>query len=97
MKYQQHSTTSHDAAVEILESANTLRAKVYRYIRDHNGVTDEQIQLGLKMNPSTQRPRRVELQEAGIIKDSGRVQKTRSGRNAVVWIVADKASQLMLF
>jgi len=91
MKYQPHSATSYAAAVEILETADTLRAKVYRFIRDAGHATDEQIQDGLTMNPSTQRPRRIELLEAGIIRDSGRKAKTKSGRDAVVWELAERS------
>jgi|14BtaG_2_1085337.scaffolds.fasta_scaffold249186_1 hypothetical protein len=88
MKFQKHSETSFAAAVSILETADTLRAKVYRYLRDSKGgATDESIQLALEMNPSTQRPRRVELLEGKFIRDSGRTSNTISGRSAVVWEV----------
>lgn len=39
------------------------------------------------MNPSTERPRRVELVENGLVEDSGRVRQTDSKTEAVVWIV----------
>lgn len=84
--YQRHSPTSADAAEQIAESAGTLRAKVLRYITGcAEGATDEEMQISLSMNPSTQRPRRGELQARGLIVDSGRVRRTKSGRNAVVW------------
>lgn len=88
-KYQKHSQTSRLAAYQIEEAAETLRGSVLRWIRDSRsfGATDEQIQIGLGMNPSTQRPRRVELVERGLIKNSGRTRKTRSNRLAVVWIL----------
>lgn len=90
--YVRDSVTSKAAAKEIIESASTLRARVYRAIRDAgtSGLTDEEIQLSLNMNPSTQRPRRVELCDAGLVKDSEQKRKTQSGRQAVVWIVNDK-------
>jgi len=88
-KFQKHSETSRAAAFEIEISAETLRGKVLRCIRDarSSGATDEQIQIHLGMNPSTQRPRRVELIERGLIKNSGRTRKTISKRQAVVWIL----------
>ncbi len=52
------------------------------------GATDEEMQLGIPMNPSTQRPRRIELVEAGLVEDSGERRKTRGGRSAIVWRVA---------
>ncbi len=89
MKYQAHSDTSLDAAVEIQSDSNTLRGKVLRYLRDcgARGATDEEIQTALKLNPSTQRPRRIELTEMGFVVDSGGTRLTRSSRKAVVWLV----------
>jgi len=51
------------------------------------GSTDEEGCLALDMNPSTYRPRRVELWEAGAVQDSGMTRRTKSGRWAVVWTV----------
>lgn len=87
---QQHSPTSTEAAEAIEPRADTLRAQVLDYLRmcNVNGATDEEMQLALGMNPSTQRPRRVELVNAGLVVDSGRTRPTASGRAAVVWVVA---------
>ena len=80
-----HPETSHEAAEKIAEPAGTLRARVLSFIEYWGGATDEEIQLGLKMNPSTERPRRVELVERGLVEDSGETRPTRSGRKATVW------------
>lgn len=89
--YQAHSETSHAAAAAIEPSAATLRQKVLLLLRNTpNGATDEQIQWTLDMNPSTQRPRRIELVARGLVRDSGRKGKTQSGRSAVIWIAADE-------
>ena len=95
MKYQQHSETSRAAAVKILSTADTLRGDVYRFIVKNKswGATDEEMQKGLRMNPSTQRPRRVELCEMGVIEDSNKQRKTSSGRWAVVWSVSKPKRQ----
>jgi hypothetical protein len=86
--FQAHSETSHDAAEAIMPNAGTLRRRVLDLIGvAPAGLTDEQIQFVLSMNPSTQRPRRIELQRMGLIRDSGRTRATRSGRKAVVWEV----------
>jgi len=53
------------------------------------GATDEEIQTWLGMNPSTQRPRRVELVKKGLVVDSGKTRQTRSGRKATVWALKD--------
>lgn len=82
------SVTSLEAAKAIEPRAGTLRAKVLAFLRERgsHGATDEEMQDRLGMNPSTQRPRRVELAAAGLIVDCS-CRKTRSGRNAVVWMV----------
>jgi hypothetical protein len=36
----------------------------------------------MKLNPNTQRPRRIELVVAGKVRDSG---ETASGRKATIW------------
>ena len=90
-KYQSHSQTSRQSAQSIESTAQTLRAKVYGFIKDSGpyGATDEELQMVLDMNPSTQRPRRVELVEKGLVKDSGKKRKTKSNRLAVVWVRND--------
>lgn len=86
LAYQRHSDTSSEAAHMISEYANTLRAKVLLYLRAHpEGLTDEQMQNDIPMPPSTQRPRRCELVDHGLVIDSGTRRKTASGRSAVVW------------
>ena len=85
--YQSHSPTSAEAAEKAEPKAGTWRACVLRAIRAHGkiGVTDDDLQFVLNLNPSTLRPRRIELVNAGLVEDSGETRKTRSGRQAVVW------------
>ena len=84
MKKQKASTS------EIVSSAATLRQRVYECLKlCENGATDEEMQVSLEMDGSTQRPRRVRLVELGMVRDSGRTSTTNSGRNAVVWEVTD--------
>ncbi len=49
-----------------------------------DGLTDEEQQRLLGMNPSTQRPRRIELARRGLVVEAG-TRRTASGRMAVVW------------
>lgn len=86
--YQQHSDPSFDAAAAIKPSSTTLREKVFAYIaaQGTHGATDDEIQVGLDMNPSTQRPRRIELLAAQRIIRAGFTRKTRAGRSAAVWL-----------
>jgi transcription initiation factor IIE alpha subunit len=84
---QEHSPTSVAAAISIEKATPRLRAQVLACIRsagDH-GMTDEEVQDRLQMNPSTERPRRIELMNAGFVSPHGE-RPTRSGRRATVWI-----------
>ncbi len=93
LPFQRHSGTSIAAAGEMEECTTTLRGQIYRYLARclSNGATDDEIQVALNMNPSTQRPRRIELWDRGLVRDSGQRRKTRAGRNAAVWVVTQKA------
>lgn len=84
---QRHSVTSVAAAKQIEPRTGTARGFVLAFIRGagSRGATDEEIQTALNMNPSTQRPRRIELVASGLVFDSGETRATRSGSEAVVW------------
>lgn len=84
------SATSKAAAAAIEPNAGTLRAIVLEFLREMgaHGATDEELQSWLVINPSTERPRRIELVQRGLVVDSGRTRKTRAGRNATVWVAA---------
>lgn len=83
------SETSRAAAQAIEPSLGRLQREVLAYLRycRDAGCTDEELQLSLVLNPSTERPRRIELVEKGLVVDSGVRRKTRSGRLATVWRV----------
>jgi hypothetical protein len=87
--------TQQSAAVEAYPQSGTQRRKVLDFIagRGNYGATDEEVQDFLVMNPSTQRPRRVELVEGGWIEDSERRRLTRSRRSAVVWVLTARGSR----
>lgn len=86
---QQHSVTSMQAADALDEKTLTrLHRLVLDFLRARpEGATDEEIASGLGLNPSTQRPRRIELAQRGLVVEAG-VRKTASKRNATVWRVA---------
>lgn len=83
------SVTSAAAADSMDRSTlNRLQRLIYDYLRDcPDGATDEEIAHACGMNPSTARPRRIELARRGLVIEAG-TRKTASGRNAVVWRVA---------
>lgn len=88
--FQKHSQTSREAAIAAINQAPTQKSKVFLAIKHSGltGMTDEEQQIMLKMNPSTQRPRRIDLVSEGKVKDSGRVRHTKAKRKAVVWVLA---------
>ena len=81
------SQTSFEASEAIKPSRAKMRERVFAYIREHPGCTDEEIANRLGMNPSTARPRRLELARAGRIEASGKA-LTSTGRRATCWTVA---------
>lgn len=88
MKAQLRSKTSVGAARAGQDIAPTQRQVVLSVLAlsGKRGLTDEEIQKVTEMNANTQRPRRVELVEAGLVVDSQRVRNTTFGRPAVVWV-----------
>ena len=80
------SVTSAAAADSLDGTAlNALQRRVLEFLRARpEGATDEEMQRGLGMNPSTQRPRRIELVRRGLVIEAG-ARKTESKRNATVW------------
>lgn len=87
--YVRGSKTSKKAAGAIQASSAALRVQVLAYLLvREDGATDQEMQQALGMKPSTQRPRRVELVQMGLVRDSGRTRDTESGREATVWEVS---------
>ena len=86
---QRHSETSVAAAEEIRPHTNRLERQVLDFFRERgeNGATDLECQSALKMEPGTQRARRIALWYRGFIADSKRTAPTPSGRKATIWII----------
>lgn len=80
--------TSIAAADAIKPCTNKLRKLVLDYIskQGKTGATDDECQKALNMIGSTQRPRRIELFQQGKICLAPMMRKTRTGRNANVWV-----------
>ena len=79
------SATSAAAADALTAKALTrMHRQVLAYLEQHGPATDEEMQAALAMNPSTQRPRRIELARRGLVVEAGE-KRTRSGRRATAW------------
>lgn len=86
----QTSRTSMQAADSLKpRTLNALQRQVFEFLRTCGafGATDEEMQTALGMNPSTQRPRRIELVRRGLVVEDG-TRATTSRRMASVWRVA---------
>lgn len=82
--------TARDAAAAIAPVVHSQRERVLHLIRINGefAATDEEMQDILGLNDNSQRPRRVALVTAQLVKDSGRTRKTRSNRDAIVWVAS---------
>jgi hypothetical protein len=76
------------AKASILDKLPDLRRKVLDALHRHeSGLTDEELQDVCMMEPNTERPRRRELVQAGLVMDSGRRRPLKSGKAGTVWQV----------
>jgi len=97
-RFQAHSATSRNAALAVYPRTGTQRARVLNYLRSaRDGRTDEEIATGLAMNPSSVRPRRIELVTGGwaraMFTAAGAPveRRTRAGVDAQVWEATNAA------
>lgn len=86
---QRHSETSVAAAVSIKKNVGKFHVAILDFLALRpEGATDAEMQSELGMNPSTQRPRRIELVTMGKVVEYGTTRPTPSGRAATVWHIA---------
>ncbi len=82
-------TTSKEAAKSMIDAAPSLRDKVFLFIKTNTeyGATCEEVETALNLSHQCASARITELhQKVGSIIDSGLRRKTKSGREAIVWI-----------
>jgi hypothetical protein len=86
--YAPGSDTSRAAAKAIRGHLTTLEQRVLDAIRAAGdaGLTDEECMRVTGLRPNTQRPRRIELLAAKLVRDSGQRRPGVSGRKMTVWI-----------
>ncbi len=76
--------TSLESYFIILSSMNELQRKVYKSLETESDQTDCDLEKSTGLKGSTLRPRRIELEKAGLIEESGIV-KQSNGRSARTW------------
>ncbi len=88
---QAHSATSQAAATAIRPVAQRDRERIRGLFvaAGDSGLTDEEIVTATGLNPSTARPRRIDLVKEGAVRDSHRTRPTRSNRPATVWVAVE--------
>jgi len=89
--YEKSSDTSREAAQSILPAVGTLQSKVLGIFKDvkEYGKTCDDIEYILSGRHQSISARIRELVQLGHIVDSGRRRKTRSGRNAAVYVAVE--------
>jgi len=77
--------TSLEAAHDLgKRRAETIRGEVLAALR-LRPQTDQELAARLKIEGNTLRPRRIELCDRGLVRDSGRRALTKHKRQAIVW------------
>jgi hypothetical protein len=91
------SDTSREAAEQIRPQAANLRESVLRAMlkTPGEGATAEEIEELTGLAGNTVRPRLIELVERGQIAKTDRKRATRSGRNAVIYVVTSAGRGLL--
>jgi len=85
--------TSRAAAGRLLRSG-THRFRVLEFLA-WCPATDHEIQTKLRMDPSTQRPRRGELVDAGYVVETGKT-KLHQGRAWAIWRVTEEGRRALI-
>jgi hypothetical protein len=81
--------TSFASHRQIRRCAPEMRAKILGALRASPApLTDEELQQVTGLNPSSERPRRIELVEAGEVVAAPVTKLTSSGRKAQAWAPA---------
>jgi len=79
--------TERQAAKNALGNSGNQRSRIYEYIASQpDGATLDELASALGLLIQSATPRRKELEDAGLIRDSGKRRKTASGNNSIVWI-----------
>ncbi len=79
------SPTSVAAGESMAGTSSYLRNLILAYIRRTGGSTCDEVEAAEYLRHQTASARIRELVQMGLLRDSDRTRKTRSGRAAVVW------------
>jgi predicted ArsR family transcriptional regulator len=67
----------------------THKEKILKLLKKSKPLTDEEIADKLSISPNTERPRRLELEEAGLVVACG-FALTKAGKRALLWTASER-------
>lgn len=88
--------TSRKAAESMKHRRETQQERIVEFLRARGprGATREELEINLKINGNSLRPRMKELEQQGVVKNSGNKRPTLSGRDAEVFVyVPNRAAE----
>ena len=77
--------TSIDAAESVTKKALAIRQRIYSLMKDGHEVTSEEASVKLGLSHDNCWKRFSELRAKGMVEDSGKTRKNKSGKDAIVW------------
>jgi hypothetical protein len=89
VRYVKGSSTSLAAAIDNLPRAGTQKARILTYLSTVDGATRDEIERDLNLSGNAVRPRVKELQEEGLVEETERTRRTRSGSQATVLVATN--------
>lgn len=85
VEYRETSVASRD---KLQKKKNCYIDAMHRYIREVGGATCDEIEVALDMRHQTASCFITVMGKKGMIENSLEKRKTRSGRDAIVWVIA---------
>jgi len=85
--------TSRDAYESVNRADDTLYDKVLNCIYDNGSMTCDEVEVEIGGRHQSVSSRIRKGVQDGYLMNSGDKRKTRTGRNAIVWIIADQPAQ----
>ena len=80
--------TSHEAAASMYDEAKAQRGHIYRWLKEHGGMTADALDQALGLRVTSAGRRLPELESEGLVRKTQRQAMTRSGRSAIIWEAA---------
>ncbi len=86
--------TTLEGALATIRNITEQHHRIYNYILENEGATDDELEVALDIPHRTVSARRRELVIKSLLKDSLDTRLTRKGRKAIVWVVGMNVTKL---